>query len=278
LNEIRDVKQVTQGAVQLERPIRQAAQFTPIEHDGSSRQIACLVTPGEGSPLVWLGGFRSDMRATKAEALAAWAGKTDHRMIRFDYTGHGESEGKFADSDMSMWLADTLGVIKAHARTPPILIGSSMGGWIALLAARLLRGTALAPAALVLIAPATDFTEKLMWDQFPETIKAQITETGQWLRASLYSAEPYPITRRLIEDGRKHLLLGSSIMPGCPVHILQGMQDTDVPWQHAMTLLDHLPDIATTLTLIKDGDHRLSRDQDLALIIQAVKNMTDTRA
>jgi pimeloyl-ACP methyl ester carboxylesterase len=251
--------------------------YLQVDSDGMTRQIACLVTQGEGAPLVWLGGFRSDMRATKAEALATWAGRAGHRMIRFDYTGHGDSDGKFADSDISMWLADTLGVIKAHVQAPPILVGSSMGGWIALLAARLLRGTALAPAALVLIAPATDFTEKLMWEQFPQAIKTQIFDTGHWLRASQYAAEPYPITRRLIEDGRKHLLLGSSIMPGCPVHILQGMQDPDVPWQHAMRLLDHLPDVATTLTLIKDGDHRLSRDQDLALIIQAVKNMADSR-
>ena len=154
-----------------------------------------------------------------------------------------------------------------------------MGGWLALLAARDLmrRDPARAPAGLVLIAPATDFTERLMWDQFPEDIRRTIETTGLYLRPSLYSDEPYPITRGLIEDGRHHLLLGETIRTGCPVHILQGMQDPDVPWRHALELVEHLPGDSVSLTLIKDGDHRLSRPEDIERLIAAVERVVPHR-
>ena len=163
----------------------------------------------------------------------------------------------------------------AHAGgEKPILVGSSMGGWLALLAARALRAKGRSPGGLVLIAPAVDFTEALMWAQFGPAIREEIMSQGRWLRASAYAPEPYPITRALIEDGRNHLMLGKPIEPGCPIAILQGMQDPDVPWQHAMTLVEHLPADDVTLTLVKDGDHRLSRDSDIALLIRAVAAMT----
>jgi pimeloyl-ACP methyl ester carboxylesterase len=225
--------------------------------------------------LVWLGGFRSDMRATKAERLAAWAAATGRTMIRFDYSGHGESTGNFQDFTISTWLADALAVIAHFGPDAPVLVGSSMGGWISLLAARTLHASSQRLRGLVLMAPATDFTEDLMWDRFSNEIKHQITTTGSWMRSSEYSPEPYVITKKLIIDGRKNFVFGSTIDPGCPVHILQGMQDPDVPWHHAMKLLEHLPATAASLTLIKDGDHRLSREQDLVLMIQAVKNIAD---
>ena len=147
-----------------------------------------------------------------------------------------------------------------------------MGGWIALLAARALAGGCETDrlAGLVLIAPAVDFTETLVWDRLPPAIREEITREGMWHRPSPYSEAPYPITRALIEDGRRHLLLGSPIEAHCPVHILQGMRDDDVPWRHALTLLEHLARDPVSLTLVKDGDHRLSRPEDLARLVAAV--------
>jgi pimeloyl-ACP methyl ester carboxylesterase len=154
-----------------------------------------------------------------------------------------------------------------------------MGGWIALLATRelLVRTASRAPAGLVLIAPAVDFTERLMWDQFPADVRRTIESDGVFLRPSLYSDEPYPITRALIEDGRRHLLLGSTIRTGCPVHILQGMQDPDVPWRHALALVEHLPGDSVSLTLVKDGDHRLSRPADIERLLAAVEKVVPQR-
>jgi pimeloyl-ACP methyl ester carboxylesterase len=153
-----------------------------------------------------------------------------------------------------------------------LLVGSSMGAWIALLAARRLRETqaAQAPCGLVLIAPAVDFTQKLMWEAFPQDIRETIMREGVWHRPSAYSPDPTPITRALIEEGRNHLLMGKPVLPGCPVAILQGMQDPDVPWRHTLDLIEHLPGDAVTLSLIKDGDHRLSRAQDIALLLETI--------
>ncbi len=252
-----------------------APQFLTRHDPPAIRRLAWLAEPGNGDAprIIWLGGFRSDMRATKAEALAEWARAQGRPFLRFDYTGHGESEGRFEDATISVWLADVLAMIEAQGGPAPILVGSSMGGWLALLAARALKAEGRTLSALVLIAPAVDFTEALMWAQFPQDIRDEIERTGQWLRPSAYAPEPYPITRALIEDGRRNLLFGAPIEPGCPVTILQGMQDEDVPWQHAMTLVEHLPADDVTLTLVRDGDHRLSRPQDIALLIAAVAAM-----
>jgi pimeloyl-ACP methyl ester carboxylesterase len=247
---------------------------TIIVGDGAaSRAIAWHRQPGRGPNLVWLGGFRSDMQATKATFLADWGAQHRRAVTRFDYSGHGESGGRFEDGTIGSWLEDALAVITSTCESRPVLVGSSMGGWIALLAAQRLAGTAHAPAGLVLIAPAADFTERLMWDQFSDAVKREVMEDGAWMRPSAYSPEPYPITRALIEDGRKHLLLGGAIKTGCPVHILQGMEDPDVPWQHAMTLVEHLAEDDVTMTLIKDGDHRLSRPQDLEKLAEAVAGL-----
>lgn len=248
-----------------------------VDADAAGR-IAVKARPGAAPPVVWLGGFRSDMGATKATALDHWAERKGRAYVRFDYRGHGLSGGRFEDLTISDWLDDALAVIDRFAPAPPILVGSSMGGWIALLAtARLHRAAPeRAPSGLVLIAPAVDFTERLMWAGLPSEVKEQIERDGVWMRPSAYSPDPYPITRALIEDGRKHLMLDKPIDPGCPVHILQGMLDEDVPWRHAVTLVEHLPGDAVDLTLIKDGDHRLSRPQDIERLVAAVEAIAGT--
>jgi len=213
------------------------------------------------------------MKGTKAEALDHWAGKEGRACLRFDYSGHGESGGSFTEGTIGRWLEESLAVYLRFARGPQLVIGSSMGGWLALLLARALGDNmAAAPiAGMVLIAPAVDFTEELMWKQFSDATKREIEEKGKWLRPSEYGDEPYPITRSLIEDGRNHLLLGGLIETGCPVHILQGVQDPDVPWRHAVELVSRFSRDDVVLTLIKDGDHRLSRPEDIERLVAAVK-------
>jgi pimeloyl-ACP methyl ester carboxylesterase len=224
--------------------------------------------------LFWLGGFKSDMKGTKAEALAAFAADKGRGFVRFDYSGHGESPGDFADGTIGRWLEESLAVFTNFCRGPQVVIGSSMGGWLALLLARELRRAPTPPAGLagmVLIAPAVDFTEELMWKKFTPAAKRELEESGAWLRPSQYGNEPYPITRRLIEEGRQHLLLGGLIETACPVRILQGVEDPDVPWGHAVELVSRLGQDDVVLSLVKDGDHRLSRPEDLERLIAAVE-------
>jgi pimeloyl-ACP methyl ester carboxylesterase len=247
-----------------------------VESPPPERKIAVRAREGKSaSPgLFWLGGFKSDMKGTKATALDAWAEAEGRACIRFDYSGHGESGGDFLDGTIGRWLAESLAVYRAFAHGPQVVIGSSMGGWLALLLARALREVeGAAPiAGMVLIAPAVDMTEELIWKQLSEPIKHEIEEKGVWLWPSDYDAgEPYPITRKLIEEGRQHLLLGGLIENRCPVHILQGVQDPDVPWRHALELVSRFSSDDVVLTLIKDGDHRLSRPEDLERLIAAVK-------
>jgi len=228
---------------------------------------------GDSPGLFWLGGFKSDMQGTKAQALDRWAQAHGRACLRFDYSGHGESGGDFKDGTIGRWLAESLAVYTNLAKGPQVVIGSSMGGWLALLLARALREKKSGPpiAGMVLIAPAVDFTEELMWKHFPEAVKREIEDKGLWLRPSEYGEGPYPITKNLIEDGRKHLMLGGLIEPGCPVHILQGVQDPDVPWRHAVELVSRFARDDVVLTLIKDGDHRLSRPEDIERLLAAVK-------
>ena len=240
----------------------------------AARRIAVRVREGSAPGLFWLGGFKSDMKGTKAEALDRWANDNGRAMVRFDYSGHGESGGPFELGTIGRWLEEALAVFDAHCRGPQVVIGSSMGGWLALLLVRELarRGQPGQAdlAGLVLIAPAVDFTEELMWKRFSPEIRRQIEHDGSWLRPSQYSEEPYPITRGLIEEGRHHLLLGDMIETGCPVRILQGVQDPDVPWQHAVELTARFARDDVVLTLVKDGDHRLSRPEDIERLIAAV--------
>lgn len=221
--------------------------------------------------LVWLGGFKSDMKGTKAAALDAWAEANGRACLRFDYSGHGESGGDFTDGTIGRWLEESVAVYRAFATGPQVLVGSSMGGWLALLLVRELRKEPAAPVAgMVLIAPAVDFTQELMWKAFSDDVKKQIETTGSWMRPSQYSEAPYPITRMLIEDGRNHLLMGGLIETGCPVHILQGVLDPDVPCAHVQALMSHFANDDVVLTLIKDGDHRLSRPEDIERLLNAV--------
>jgi pimeloyl-ACP methyl ester carboxylesterase len=245
---------------------------------GAPRRIAVRRASGANPGLVWLGGFKSDMRGTKAEALARYAEGRGQACLRFDYSGHGESGGDFAEGTIGRWLAESIAVFDAFCRGPQIVVGSSMGGWIALLLARELRrraggGAAGSIGGLVLIAPAVDFTEVLMWQRFPRKIKRELEEKGVWLRPSEYSEEPYPITRQLIEEGRDHLLLGGMIETGCPVRILQGVQDPDVPWMHAVELVSRLAQDDVVLTLVKDGDHRLSRPEDIDRLTATIEEL-----
>lgn len=229
-----------------------------------------------GAPgVIWLSGYRSDMDSTKATALDTETERRGLGLLRFDYSGHGRSEGRLEDGTISRWLEETLALMQAESEGPQILVGSSMGGYLALLAARALNdaGESGRVKGLVLIAPAVDFTETLIWAKAPAEARRAILEQGVWRRPSAYSSEPDCFTRDLIEDGRKHRLLGGVIRTGAPTAVLQGMLDEDVPFSHALALMQCLGEDPATLTLVKDGDHRLSRPQDLELLFSALGRM-----
>jgi pimeloyl-ACP methyl ester carboxylesterase len=235
------------------------------------RESANSTLPG----LVWLGGFMSNMRATKASFLDEHAAKTGRAYLRFDYSGHGESGGEFENGTIGAWLEESLAIIRDESDGPQILVGSSMGGWLALLCAQALvaSGETKRLAGLVLIAPAADMTARLIWDHLSPDLRVDIEKNGRCFLPSDYSASPYPITRGLIEEGRRHLLLEGTIRTHCPVHILQGMNDVDVPWTHASLLVEHLAGDPVVLTLVKDADHRFSRPSDLMLLAQAIDSV-----
>lgn len=218
------------------------------KHDGHS-----------GLTYVWLSGFKSDMTGTKVIELETWAKAEGHSFLAFDYSGHGESDGAFEDGTISKWRQDCLEMISAQTSGDLVLVGSSMGGWMALLSMLALKDRI---KGIVLIAPAPDFTEKLMWPEFSAQAQSEILEKGMHLRPSDYG-DPYPITRALIEDGRNWSLLDDPIKFDGPVRILQGMEDPDVPWKHAERLVTVMTSKDLVFTLIKDGDHRLSRPEDI---------------
>ena len=220
--------------------------------------------------IVFLGGFRSDMMGTKAVYLDDWAAENGHSFLRFDYSGHGQSSGDFLDGSIGDWFADALDIITALTTGPQVLVGSSMGGWISLLLAREIQHRV---KGLVGIAAAPDFTEDSMWKGFSADQKAQLIDRGHIALPSDYSEEPYLITRKLIEDGRNNLVLRSPLHLPFPVRLLQGTDDTDVPPQVALRLLDHAisPDIR--LTLFKGADHRFSTPQCLHAITRAIQDL-----
>ncbi len=228
------------------------------------RSLAYRYTaPQSGPTYVWLSGFKSDMSGTKVTVLEDWAKAQGYGFLAFDYSGHGLSGGAFEDGTISAWREDAIAVIDALTSGPLILVGSSMGGWMALLAALYLQTRV---QALVLIAPAPDFTQKLMWPEFDAAAQAEIMEQGHTLRPSDYG-EPYTITKTLIEDGAKWSLLDNPIRFDGPVRVLQGWRDADVPWPHALRLVEAITSEDIVFSLIKDGDHRLSRDQDIARLL-----------
>lgn len=231
------------------------------------RRLAYYRTAGQGPGVVFLGGFRSDMTGTKALALEDWAQAQGRAFLRFDYSGHGQSSGDFEEGCIGDWFADAAAALTALTEGPQVLVGSSMGGWIALLCAKEMRDQV---AGLVTIAAAPDFTEDGMWDSFDDTQRAAILRDGRVALPSDYSDEPYVITRRLIEDGRDRLVLRGPLALPMPVRMLQGTADTDVPVSVALRLLDHASGPDLRLTLVKGADHRFSTPDCLRLIEGAV--------
>jgi pimeloyl-ACP methyl ester carboxylesterase len=243
-----------------------------VDVDGTN--IAVRRQEGDAPGVMWLGGYKSDMLGTKAEALAEWATGQGRAFLRHDYSGHGESGGEFADGTISKWLRESLAVFARHTRGPQVLVGSSMGGWIALrMVQELLKAGESRVRGLVLIAPAPDFTAELVEPAMTDEQRRELAEQGYFEIPSDYVDEPYIYTRNLIEDGRANLMMSAPIDTHCPVHILQGMQDESVPHSHALKLVSLLPADDVTLSLVPDGDHRLSRPQDIELLISAVRDM-----
>lgn len=246
-------------------PDREIAKTTPASrlHRRDGATIAYRRTAGKGPGLVFLGGFMSDMTGTKASFLEEHAQRRGRAFLRFDYFGHGESSGDFEDGTIGRWAEDAVAALDELTEGPQVLVGSSMGGWLMLLTA-LARPERV--AGLVGLAAAPDFTEDLMWATFAPAIRATIEREGVYREPSQYSDQPYTITRRLIEEGREHLLLRRSIPLDCPVRLLHGMADPDVPWQLSPRLAETLASEDVELHLVKTGDHRLSTPGDLALL------------
>lgn len=245
---------------------------------GEERAIAVLHRPakeGRSTQLVWLGGYRSDMTGTKAVETDRLAAELGLACLRFDYSGHGQSGGSFRAGTISRWVEESLAVIDAYPAERLILIGSSMGGWIALRVLQEIRRRGAGPsiAGMVLIAPAPDFTSELIEPALTDDERQQLAERGYFEEKSEYSPEPNIFTQALLDDGRLNRVMTGMIETRCPVHILQGMRDEDVPYRHAMKLVEFLPADDVVLTLIRDGDHRLSRPQDIERLQAAIRAM-----
>jgi len=232
--------------------------------------LAYARTPGKSPTVVFLGGFRSDMTGTKAVALEAWAEKRGQAFLRFDYLGHGQSSGRFEDGTIGRWKDDSLAAIDALTEGKLVLVGSSMGGWLSLLTAQA-RPERL--AGLVLIAAAPDFTERMLLGGLSAEDRAALQRDGRLERPSQYSPEPSVFTWKLIEEGRNHLLLDKPLKLPCPVRLLHGQSDPDVPWEYSLQIARHLeaPDVISTF--VKGGDHRLSTPADIGRLIAAVEEL-----
>ncbi len=250
-------------------------QSLSLGEDEKQRDIAYLQRPGAEPGLFWLNGFRSVMNGLKASAMDTFGAENGLGVTRFDYSGHGQSSGAFEDGTITRWLEETVAVFE-KTTGPQIVIGSSMGGWLALLLARhLLSKGKTRLKGLVLIAPAVDATHDLIPTRFSPEQVSSLTQNGHIDLHSQYGDGPYRYTRALLDDGENHRLFGRVIETGCPVHILQGGRDPDVPPAHAQKLLTHILHDPVTFTLIPDGDHRLSRDEDLERLKAAVRGMLD---
>lgn len=240
-------------------------------HYREGKATSDLTMPG----LVWLGGYLSDMVGTKAMAVDAWAEKYGTSALRFDYSGHGESGGDFYQGNISLWLKQALAVFDAFTKGPQILLGSSMGGWIALRMVQELKKRGVNLAGIILLAPAPDFTETLVKPKLTQKEEDLLDTQGFFTVSTPYGEEPF--SKALLDDGLRNRVMNGLIDIDCPVTILQGMKDEDVPYQHTLKLMEHLPLTDVTLTLIHDGDHRLSRMSDLALLDQALQRMVQGR-
>ena len=238
--------------------------------DGAT--IAYHFTPGKSPGVVFLTGFMSDMDGAKALALQAWAGARGRAFLRFDYTGHGASSGEFADGTIGRWADDAVWVLDRVAEGPQVLVGSSMGGWIMLLAAMARPDRV---AGLLGIAAAPDFTEDLMAKMLTPKARRALARDGLVMVPNDYSEAPYPISMTLIEEARDHLLLGSEIPIDCPVRLIHGVEDTDVPWETSQRLSVSLKSDDVEVILVKDGDHRLSEDRDLARLTSVLETLIE---
>lgn len=253
-------------------------QFLPVGDAAAARRIATLLeapagAPGEAPGVMWLCGLKSEMTSTKASALAEWAAANAVPCTRFDYSGHGQSEGAFEAGTVTRWLEETRAVFTRCTKGPMVLVGSSMGGYMALLLLRALQREQPEQAAriksLVLIAPAWDMTE-LMWRSFSAEARRALTEKGVYHRPSAYGDGAYPISKAFIDDGRNHLIGNEPYDPGRPVHIIHGLLDPDVPWEHTLDLVAHMSGDWTRVAAVPDGEHRLSRPEDIALMLDIV--------
>ena len=257
---------------------QQEPQFLELGQGPRRRRIAYRFEEGRGAcdtAIVWLSGFLSDMTSTKVLFLSDWARAEGHALLRFDYSGHGLSEGDLLKASVGDWLEEARTMLACVGQRSFVLVGSSLGGWIALLLARTLAKMDDAGlAGLVLIAPAWDMTEILMWEKMSEKTRGQVETEGVYYAPSNYE-DPYPITKILIEEGRNHLLGQGNIAVGAPIRILQGMRDEDVPWQHACALVDLLAGDDVELTLVKNGDHRLSGREDLLRLSRTIDGLID---
>lgn len=232
--------------------------------------IAYYTSSGKSPGVMFCGGFMSDMTGSKAITLETFCRKLGHGFLRFDYTGHGQSSGRFEDGTIGSWTSDALAVLDTLTEGPQVIVGSSMGGWIAVNLA-LARPNRI--AGLVTIAAAPDFTEDLIWAELPPDAQMMLETEGVIYEPSEYSEKPYPITMTLIQEGRRHLRLRGPIAIDVPVRLLHGMRDPDVPWQRSLLLAEKLTSDDVRVTLVKDGDHRLSREPDLALIARTVSDL-----
>ena len=224
---------------------------------------------------MWLSGFLSDMASTKVAFLSEWAAQKGYAMLRFDYSGHGVSGGDIQKASTGAWLEEAEAMLAIVGDRPMIFVGSSLGGWISLLLARMLAQRDDARLeGLVLIAPAWDMTEKLMWEKMSDESRNEALSKGIYYAPSDYD-DPYPITKILIEEGRNHLLAAGDIPVNAPVRILQGMQDEDVPWQHSVTLVDLLATDDVDLTLVKAAGHRLSEPEDLRRLARTIEALIE---
>lgn len=232
-----------------------------------NRKLAYVLSEGQGPTVLFCGGFKSDMQGGKALALEAFCRARGQRFIRFDYTGHGQSSGRFIDGCIGDWFSDALAIVDALVPGKLLLVGSSMGGWIAALVAKARKEKLV---GFVGIASAPDFTEALIWQQFTPDQQQQMVKEGVVHLPSCYGEEAYPITHKLVEEGRRHLILAGPIDISVPVRLLHGTRDEDVPWKISAAFLQQVTSADAQLTLIKDGDHRLSNPGQLALLCAKV--------
>jgi len=254
-------------------PAAESPFEAPLRHlerpDGA--RIAYRHTPGAGPTVVFLCGYASDMSGSKALHLERCCRERGQAFLRLDYRGHGESSGRFEEGTIGAWAEDARSVIEACTEGPLLLVGSSMGGWIMLLVALAMPERV---AGLVGVAAAPDFTEELVWEALDEAARAELLRAGRLLVPSEYDEEPCPFTLALIEEARSHLLLRAPIPLACPVRLLQGLADPDVPWETALRLAERLAAEDVRVTLVKGAGHRLSEPEHLELLDEAVRELS----